>query len=381
MTSGPDLAPEEAPDEDRPAARTAEDGAALAEPAPKERQGPEREPKPGQEPEQEAEQEPGQEPGQGSASAPAGGPVKRMRMRRVVTLVLCAVVVYVLLLQILRHNADPLPALERADLVWLVPALLSSALGSLGATYALIGFVPERVSLTRALLAQLSGFFVNLATPGGLGSAAVNTRFLARSGIPQTQALASVALGQIVGFVLHVLLLVGFGTWIGADYAASLPTGAALLITAGSLAAVVGVCVGVPRLRRWLAARLREAGPRFRELLRQPGKLTVGVLGQLAVTMMAVTALYCCSRAFGQTATYPEIAFAQLVGSAVGSAIPVPGGIGSSDAALAYSLRVTTGVAAATWVPAVLVYRLCTFWLPLIPGWIAFLHLQRREAL
>ncbi|SEM42731.1 lysylphosphatidylglycerol synthase transmembrane domain-containing protein [Streptacidiphilus jiangxiensis] len=310
-----------------------------------------------------------------------GGLVRGMRMRRVVTLVLCAIVVYVVLLQILRHNANPLPALERANAVWLVPAVLSSALGSLGATCALVGFVPERVSLTRALLAQLSGFFVNLATPGGLGSAAVNTRFLARSGIPQTQALASVALGQIVGFVLHVLLLVGFGTWIGADYAASLPTGATLLISALCLAAVFAVCVGVPRLRRWLAARLREAGPRFRELLHQPGKLTVGVVGQLAVTLMAVTALYSCSRAFGQTATFPEIAFAQLVGSAVGSAIPVPGGIGSSDAALAYSLRVTTGVAAATWVPVVLVYRLCTFWLPLIPGWIAFLYLQRREAL
>jgi len=38
-------------------------------------------------------------------------------------------------------------------------------------------------------------------------------------------------------------------------------------------------------------------------------------------------------------------------------------------------------VAVATWVPVVLVYRLCTFWLPLIPGWISFLYLQKREAL
>jgi uncharacterized membrane protein YbhN (UPF0104 family) len=308
-------------------------------------------------------------------------PPKRLRMRRVVTLVLCAIVVYVVLLQVLRHNANPLPALERADAVWLVPALVAAALGSVGATFAIVGFVPERVSLRRALLAQLSGFFVNLATPGGLGSAAVNTRFLARSGIAQTQALASVALGQIVGFVLHVLLLVAFGTWIGADYAASLPTGAALLITVGSLGACVGVCVGVPRLRHWLAARLREAGPRFRELLRQPGKLAVGFLGQLAVTLMAVVSLYCCSRGFGQSASFAEVAFAQLVGSAVGSAIPMPGGIGSSDAALAYSLQVTTGVAVATWVPVVLVYRLFTFWLPLLPGWVSFLYLQRREAL
>jgi uncharacterized membrane protein YbhN (UPF0104 family) len=361
MTSGPELAPEETASTTPPAADRGEetDSTAVG-------------------PGQDADAVPA---GATGSLAEAGGPPKRLRMRRVVTLVLCAIVVYVVLLQVLRHNANPLPALERANAVWLVPAVGAAAFGSLGATFAIVGFVPERVSLRRALLAQFSGFFVNLATPGGLGSAAVNTRFLARSGIAQTQALASVALGQIVGFVLHVGLLVAFGTWIGADYAASLPTGATLLIAAASLGACIGFCVGVPRLRRWLAARLREAGPRFRELLGQPGKLTVGILGQLAVTLMAVVSLYCCSRAFAQTATFPEVAFAQLVGSAVGSAIPMPGGIGSSDAAQAYSLQVTTGVAVATWVPVVLVYRLCTFWLPLIPGWLSFLYLQKREAL
>ncbi|WP_370101829.1 YbhN family protein [Streptacidiphilus sp. MAP12-20] len=312
---------------------------------------------------------------------PETAPRHPLRLRRLVTVALCAIVAYVVLLQIVRHDANPLPVLERANAGWLVPAVLAAVGGSIGSTAAIVGFVPERVSLRRALLAQLSGFFVNLATPGGLGSAAVNTRFLARSGIPQAQALASVALGQIIGLVLHLLLLVGFGTYIGADYAASLPTGATLLIAAGSLAVVLGAGVGVPRLRHWLAARLREAGPRFAELLRQPGKLAVGIVGQLAVTLMAAASLWFCARAFGQYPGFAEVTVAQLLGSTVGSAIPTPGGIGSTDAALAYALRVTTGTPTATWVPVVLVYRLCTFWLPLLPGWAAFLWLQKRDAL
>ncbi|MEY9848964.1 uncharacterized membrane protein YbhN (UPF0104 family) [Streptacidiphilus sp. BW17] len=309
------------------------------------------------------------------------GRPRRPMLRRLVTLALCAVVAYVVLLQIVGHDADPLPVLARADAVWLAPALLASAAGSVGATFAVVGFVPERVSFRGALLAQLSGFFVNLATPSGLGSAAVNTRFLARSGIPQTQALASVALGQIAGLVLHLLLIVGFGAYVGADYAASLPTGTTLLVIGAVLAAVVAGGVGVPRLRRWLVARLREAGPRFGQLLHQPGKLTVGILGQLAVTLMAAVCLYCCARAFGQGPGFAEVTLAQLIGSTVGSAVPVPGGIGSVDTALAVALRVTTGTPTGTWVPVVLVYRLCTFWLPLLPGWLAFLWLQRREAI
>jgi uncharacterized membrane protein YbhN (UPF0104 family) len=31
--------------------------------------------------------------------------------------------------------------------------------------------------------------------------------------------------------------------------------------------------------------------------------------------------------------------------------------------------------------PAVLLFRLLTFWLPVLPGWIAFSYLQRKESL
>jgi uncharacterized membrane protein YbhN (UPF0104 family) len=32
-------------------------------------------------------------------------------------------------------------------------------------------------------------------------------------------------------------------------------------------------------------------------------------------------------------------------------------------------------------VSAVLTYRLCTYWLPIVPGWLAWVYLQRREYL
>jgi undecaprenyl-diphosphatase len=65
-----------------------------------------------------------------------------------------------------------------------------------------------------------------------------------------------------------------------------------------------------------------------------------------------------------------------LVGSAVSQAAPTPGGLGAVEAALVDGLvaaRLDNSVA----VPSVFLYRLFTFWIPVLPGWLSFTWLQR----
>ncbi|WP_246141353.1 flippase-like domain-containing protein [Micromonospora olivasterospora] len=69
-----------------------------------------------------------------------------------------------------------------------------------------------------------------------------------------------------------------------------------------------------------------------------------------------------------------------LVGEGVATAAPTPGGLGATEAALASGLLLY-GVAADTAVAAVLVYRLATFWLPALPGYVALRALLRRRLL
>jgi uncharacterized protein (TIRG00374 family) len=71
---------------------------------------------------------------------------------------------------------------------------------------------------------------------------------------------------------------------------------------------------------------------------------------------------------------------AYLVAKALGSLVPTPGGIGGIEAALTGGLT-TAGIPSATAATAVLVFRLLTWWFPVIPGWFAFTALQRRGAL
>jgi hypothetical protein len=69
-----------------------------------------------------------------------------------------------------------------------------------------------------------------------------------------------------------------------------------------------------------------------------------------------------------------------LVGGTVAAATPTPGGVGAVEAALIAGLT-ATGVPTEQAVPAVLVYRIATFWLPVLPGWLAFTLLTRRDVI
>ena len=62
------------------------------------------------------------------------------------------------------------------------------------------------------------------------------------------------------------------------------------------------------------------------------------------------------------------------------SVAPTPGGIGAVEAALIAGLT-AVGMNREEAVPAVFLFRIATFWLPVLPGWIMFTLLQRRGEL
>ena len=64
--------------------------------------------------------------------------------------------------------------------------------------------------------------------------------------------------------------------------------------------------------------------------------------------------------------------------AAIAQVAPTPGGIGAVEAALIAGLT-AAGLDKETAVPAVFLFRLVTFWLPILPGWLAFTWLQRTD--
>lgn len=310
--------------------------------------------------------------------------LERIKPRTLVSLIAGAVAAYFLLSQIAR---TPLSTISEADWRWVAAAVVFSALSYVAAAMSLLGFVPERVGFWRTVVAQVAGSFVKIVAPAAVGGVALNTRFLQRAGVRPGLAVASVGASQLFGLGAHILLLLSFGYLTGTEKSQSFTPSRTVIAGLLTVAVLVLVVTAIPFMRKFVSTRLRSlfAGvvPRMLDVLQRPMKLVTGIGGMLLLTGAFVFCLDASIRAFGHgeaSVSYASVAVVFLAGNALGSAAPTPGGVGAVEGALTFGL-VAVGLPIEVATPAVLLYRLLTLWLPVLPGWLCFNWLSRREAL
>jgi uncharacterized membrane protein YbhN (UPF0104 family) len=311
--------------------------------------------------------------------------LERVRPRTLISFIAGAIGAYFLLTQLTHIEFGPLVA--NAEWGWVLAAVLFSALSYLAAAMALLGFVPERVPFLRTVAAQVAGSFVKIVAPAAVGGVALNTRFLQRSGVRPGLAVASVGASQLFGLGCHILMLLSFGYLTGTEKTPSLSPSRTVIAGLLTVAVFVLVVTSVPFLRKFVVTRVRSlfAGvvPRMLDVLQRPQKLVTGIGGMLLLTACFVMCLDASIRAFGDETTSISIASVAVVflaGNALGSAAPTPGGVGAVEATLTVGL-IAVGLPKEVAAPAVLLFRLLTLWLPVLPGWLAFNHLTRKGAL
>jgi uncharacterized protein (TIRG00374 family) len=144
--------------------------------------------------------------------------------------------------------------------------------------------------------------------------------------------------------------------------------------------AVLAVPAGRRLLRARVAPTLGQVLPRLLEVAQQPIKLIQGIGGGLLLSVAYILCLSACVQAFGGSVAIAGIAVVYLTGSALGSIVPTPGGVGAVEAALTAGL-VAAGLHGTEAASAVLLFRLLTFWLPVPIGWVALNYLERKDAI
>ncbi|GGM08475.1 lysylphosphatidylglycerol synthase transmembrane domain-containing protein [Nakamurella endophytica] len=312
----------------------------------------------------------------------AGRPprLERLRPRTVVSVVGGTVAAYVLATQLSHVNLAQVFA--HARLGWLGAAVLASAVTYVGAALALHAFVLVRLPLGRTTLVQLASSFLALVTPPTVGHVGLNIRYLQRSGVPAATAAADVAVKEAVtvAVTVPVLLVCGWLSGVSGSRLSLLPSGDVLVVLAATAAAVAVVAVLPPTRRlawRRLQPLVRQTVPQLVAALSSPRRLVLAVTGVLVLDAGYVLALGASLRAFSAELPITVLVVVYLAASAIGSAAPTPGGLGAVEAALVGGLT-ATGIPVAIAIPAVLVFRAATFWLPAPLGWGAFVLLQRR---
>jgi undecaprenyl-diphosphatase len=249
---------------------------------------------------------------------------------------------------------------------------------------AIHGAVPRPLPVAQSFVAQLASSFVNRIAPARVGGIALNVRWLVRAGIQMPIAAAAVSVNAIGGFVMHVTLTLVVVLWAGRSGLDDLemPSTRTVGVGLGIVGAAMAVTYAIPPLRRALRhtiwPRTRQSLEAVTDVATSPRRLLLLLGGSLIVTSCYVAALSLSIDALGASLPLPTVALVYLAGTAIASAAPTPGGLGATEAALAAGLA-AMGLDQATAVAAVLLYRLVTFWLPIVPGWLCFTYLRRAE--
>ena len=305
--------------------------------------------------------------------------IERVTPGTLLTLATIAIASYVLIPQFAAATGF-FDELGNARPGWVALAAVASLLTYLGAGIGMVGAVPVRLPLGPVVTAQIASSFSNRVTPAKVGGMATNVRFLQKQSLTLPVAASAVGLNTAAGLLVHVSLLTVVGLVAARDVVLPLPDAQTTAIVVVALIALSGLVMVAPSgrrlLTRYLFPALRAGASAIAAIARTPTKLLALLAGSGLVTFSYTVAMIASLEAFDAGVPIATSAAVYLAGSAVATAAPTPGGIGATEAAL-FAGYTAVGVDPAIAFAAVLLFRLVTFWLPILPGWLALVRLQR----
>ncbi len=252
----------------------------------------------------------------------------------------------------------------------------------------------EAYQITMAALAA-----TRLFAAAGAGGLALQAWAMRRAGMPRRMVADRTITFLVLQYVIYMGALIVFGLGL---YWGVFPGSAPFAMTVvPAVFAMVAIAVALlstltpTDLQRRLEGFARRGGRVARlaqRLATVPAALSAGVrdaiaharrrdpstLGALAYWGCNIAVLWAAFRAFGDSPTVAVLVMGYFVGM-LGNLLPLPGGVGGVDGGMIGAF-IALGEPSGLVVVAVLTYRAFAFWLPTLPGLVAYFQLRRTVA-
>jgi uncharacterized protein (TIRG00374 family) len=236
-----------------------------------------------------------------------------------------------------------------------------------------------------------------LFAAGGAGGIALTVWALLATGLSAKQVARRMMSFELLLYGVFMLSLIIFGGGLALGLFPGNSPSALTVVPAIFGATVIALALAMgfsaDKAARWLTRMSqRRHGSFFKKLATVPGTLHGGVeatievlhrpkpslLGAVVYWAFDIATLWACFRAFGATPPIAVVVLAYYVGQ-LANALPIPGGIGGVEGGMIGSF-IAFGINGSTAVLAVLAYRIISFWLPILPGSVAYLQLRSSVA-
>lgn len=308
---------------------------------------------------------------------------------------------YLLLPQLVGLE-DTWEQIEDGSPFWILVALVLT-LGMFGGYIEMFRGVFSKVG--KGIIGRTESFLITMAglaasrifAAGGAGGLVLQAWALRQAGLPKRVVADKTISFLVLTYFPYAaaVIICGVGLRVGLFHGeAPFPMTVVPAVIATILLAVGALILLVPTdLQRRLdgfARRTGHLGRIAQRLASIPAATSAGLhdaighlrsrdpalLGAVAFWAFQIAVLWAAFRAFGDAPPLAVLIQAFFVGM-LGNLLPIPGGVGGVEGGMIAAFA-AFGVDAGLAVVAVLVFRALTFWLPLLPGVIAFFKLRAR---
>lgn len=335
-------------------------------------------------------------------STPSTGrrPIKKT-LRHILVFAVIVAALY-LLLPHLVDAGQTFALLSHASYVLLALAIALECLALLGyanLTRFILAVLAIRLRLREVLAITLSGLAVShVLSAGGVGGWVVTYNALRKREVPHGLIFVAIAAQQFFNYVVlwffFAVALVYLVIVRGGESIIAYVTGIVLILLLLWLTAYGVYLYNHPtRMRRrvgQLAGLVNRIARRtvvheehidgwidnlfmgMRRMTGHRGAFRRTLLYACAFWLFDMLCLYATFLAFDYRVSLSALAVSYVVAYSIGTLAPTPGGLGAIESLLIV-LFAGFGVPSATGVAVVLVYRFINFWLPIPPGFVAYL--------
>jgi uncharacterized protein (TIRG00374 family) len=280
---------------------------------------------------------------------------------------------------------------------WWMAVALALTVGMFGGYVAMFRgvFRDDRIGWRASVQITMAGLAASrIFAAGGAGGLVLQAWALRQAGLSRRVVADKTISFLVLTYAPYAFAVIvcGFGLRLGlfpgeAPLSMTLvPAAIALVLVALSLSILLVPTDLQRRLSGWrrggrlgrVAQRLAHipaaSSAGMRDAIRHLRSRDPALLGAIAYWAFQIAVVWAAFRAFGEAPPTAVLVQAFFVGM-LGNLLPIPGGVGGVEGGMigAYA---AFGVDAGLAVVAVLMFRAFTFWLPLVPGVIAFFRLR-----
>ncbi len=273
-----------------------------------------------------------------------------------------------------------LKEISQADPAWLIVSIAAHVTSVLAAAAVYWQISLKVTKYFNLAVAQASSLFTARVTPAGVGGVATMGRVLQMSGHNAAELGAVLSTNAVVTFLGNVSITFFALIISGRSVMDGFKIPKIIFLIPVFLLIAVAVVYFVKSFRSKVVSFVKDLIKTLASYKHKKRGLILGFIFGLLTTVGYMVALWAAGQSVGVSLSFVAAIVTISLGTLGASATPLPGGVVGAEATLALTMT-QFGIPPEKALAVAFIYRFITYWLPILPGYIATQYALRKKIL